>query len=143
VSGIWLGSMLTSRLVDRFELKTYLVAANAVSVAAAFGFLAAVVSGHLTVALMVGSMLVYNIGVGCAGPTALVQAMSVKRNVLGSASGLYGFAQMAVGAALTALAGLGRDPALAAGVVLVLAGIVAQASFWIAFRHEAGARPAV
>jgi hypothetical protein len=64
-------------------------------------------------------MLVYNIGVGCAGPTALVQAMSVNRHVLGSASGLYGFTQMAVGAALTALAGLGRDPALAAGVVLV------------------------
>ena len=143
VSGIWLGSMLTSRLVDRFELKTYLVVANAVSVAAAFGFLSVVVTGHLTVALMVGLMLVYNIGVGCAGPTALVQAMSVNRNVLGSASGLYGFAQMAVGAALTALAGLGRDPALAAGVVLVLAGIVAQASFWIAIRHEAGARPAV
>jgi MFS transporter, DHA1 family, multidrug resistance protein len=143
VSGIWLGSMLTSRLVDRFELKAYLVAANAVSVAAAFGFLAVVVTGHLTVALMVGLMFVYNVGVGCAGPTALVQAMSVNRNVLGSASGLYGFAQMAVGAALTALAGLGRDPALAAGVVLVLAGIVAQASFWIAIRHEAGARPAV
>jgi DHA1 family bicyclomycin/chloramphenicol resistance-like MFS transporter len=49
---------------------------------------------------------------------------------------------MTVGAALTALAGLGRDPALAAGVVLVLAGIVAQASFWIAIRHEAGAPPA-
>jgi MFS transporter, DHA1 family, multidrug resistance protein len=68
--------------------------------------------------------------------------MSVNRHVLGSASGLYGFIQMAVGAALTALAGFGRDPALAAGVVLVLAGIVAQASFWIAIRHEAGAPPA-
>ena len=57
VSGIWLGSMLTSRLVDRFPLKTFLVTANGVSVAAAFGFLAAVLSGHLTVALMVGLML--------------------------------------------------------------------------------------
>jgi MFS transporter, DHA1 family, multidrug resistance protein len=137
VSGIWFGSMLTSRFVDRFPLRTYLVAANAVSVAAALGFLIVVLTGHLTVALMVGLMLVYNIGVGCAGPTALVQAMSVNRQVLGSASGLYGFTQMAVGAGLTALAGLGRDPALAAGVVLMLAGIVAQASFWIAIRHEA------
>ena len=137
VSGIWFGSMLTSRFVDQFPLRTYLVAANAVSVAAALGFLIVVLTGHLTVALMVGLMLVYNIGVGCAGPTALVQAMSVNRQVLGSASGLYGFTQMAVGAGLTALAGLGRDPALAAGVVLMLAGIVAQASFWIAIRHEA------
>ena len=137
VSGIWFGSMLTSRFVDQFPLRTYLVAANAVSVAAALGFLIVVLTGHLTVTLMVGLMLVYNIGVGCAGPTALVQAMSVNRQVLGSASGLYGFTQMAVGAGLTALAGLGSDPALAAGVVLMLAGIVAQASFWIAIRHEA------
>jgi len=139
VSGIWLGSMFTSRFIDRFPLRAFLVAANGVTVAAAVGFLAAVLAGHLTVGLMIGLMLVYNIGVGCAGPTALVQAMSVNRHVLGSASGLYGFTQMAVGAALTALAGLGRDPALAAGVVLVIAGIVAQASFWIAIRHEAGA----
>jgi DHA1 family bicyclomycin/chloramphenicol resistance-like MFS transporter len=143
VSGIWFGSMLTSRFVDRFPLKTYLVTANAVSVAAALGFLIAVVAGHLTVALMVGLMLAFNIGVGCAGPTALVQAMSVNRHVLGSASGLYGFTQMAVGAALTALAGLGRDPAMAAGVVLTLAGVVAQSSFWIAIRHEAAASHAV
>ena len=142
VSGIWLGSMLTSRFVNRFALKTFLVSANAVSVVAALGFLLAVLSGHLTILLMVGLMLLYNVGVGCAGPAALVQAMSVNRHVLGSASGLYGFTQMAVGAALTAFAGLGRDPALSAGVVLVLAGIVAQASFWIAIRHESGAPPA-
>jgi DHA1 family bicyclomycin/chloramphenicol resistance-like MFS transporter len=142
VSGIWLGSMMTTRLVARFSLKRFLIAANAVSVAAAFAFLAAVMTGHLSLAAMVGLMFVFNFGVGCAGPVALVQALSINRHVVGSASGLYGFTQMAVGAALTALAGLGRDPALSAGVVLALAGIIAQASFFIAMRSEARAKPA-
>ncbi len=137
VSGVWLGSVLTSRLVAKFSLRRFLVAANALSVAAAFALLALVLSGGLSLVPMVGLMLLYNVGVGSAAPAALVQAISVNKRAVGSASGLYGFAQMAVGAALTALAGLGRDPALAAAVVLALAGVVAQASFFIAMRHEA------
>ena len=136
VSGVWFGSVLTSRLVVRFALKRFLVAVNGLSVAAAFALLAVVLTGHLSLAALVGLMLVYNVGVGAAAPAALVQAISVNRHAVGSASGLYGFAQMAVGAALTALAGLGHDPALAAAIVLTLAGVVAQASFWIAIRYE-------
>lgn len=139
VSGLWLGSVMTSRLVARFPLKTYVVAVNALSVAAAVGFLGVVLTGHLSLATLIGLMLLYNVGVGCAAPAALVLAISVNRRAVGSASGLYGFAQMAVGAALTALAGLGRDPALAAAAVLALAGVLAQLSFWIAIRHEARA----
>jgi len=136
VSGVWLGSVLTSRLAARFELRKFLVAVNALSVVAAFGFLALVLSGRLSLAPLVGLMLVYNVGVGCAAPAALVQAISVDRRAVGSASGLYGFAQMAVGAALTALTSLGRDPALAAAAALAMAGVVAQLSFWIAIRCE-------
>ena len=69
-----------------------------------------------------------------AAPAALTQAIGVNPVVIGSASGLYGFTQMAVGAACTALAGLGPDPALAAALVLVAAGLVAQLSFQIATR---------
>ncbi len=143
VSGVWFGSMLTSRLVQRFSLKRFLVSVNALSVAAAFALLALVLSGHLSLAPMVGLMLIYNVGVGSAAPAALVQAISVNKHAVGSASGLYGFAQMAVGAGLVALAGLGSDPALSAAVVLALAGVVAQASFFIAMRHEEGLAPKV
>ena len=136
VSGVWLGSVLTSRIVTKVSLRRFLVAANGVSVAAALALLAVVATGHLSLTLVVGLMFVFNVGVGSAAPAALVQAISVNKHAVGSASGLYRFAQMAVGAALTALAGLGRDPALAAAIVLVLAGAIAQASFWIAHRDE-------
>jgi DHA1 family bicyclomycin/chloramphenicol resistance-like MFS transporter len=69
-----------------------------------------------------------------ASPAALTEAISVNRHVTGSASGLYGSTQMAVGALCTALVGLGADPALSASLVLVGAGIVGQAAFWIAQR---------
>jgi MFS transporter, DHA1 family, multidrug resistance protein len=70
--------------------------------------------------------------VGAAAPAALVKAISVNPRVTGTASGLYGLIQMAVGAVLVALAGLGANPALASALVLLGAGVVAQTSFWVA-----------
>ncbi len=104
------------------------------SVVAAFVFLAAVLSDELSVPLTVGTMFLFTLGVGIAAPAALTQAVSVNPNVIGSASGLYGFAQMAVGAICTAAAGAGSNPALATAVVLVVTGCLAQASFWAAGR---------
>ncbi|MGD9510471.1 MAG: Bcr/CflA family efflux MFS transporter [Geminicoccaceae bacterium] len=134
VLGVWIGSVLASRLVGRMPLRRLLVGANALSVAAALLLLAIVLAGRLSVAWVVGTMFLFTLGVGTAAPAAVAQALSVNPLVIGSASGLYGFTQMAVGALCTALAGLGPDPALAAALVLSTAGIVAQLSFWVATR---------
>jgi DHA1 family bicyclomycin/chloramphenicol resistance-like MFS transporter len=113
-------------------LTRFVMVANAVSVAAAASFLALLIFDQATLARTIATMFVFGVGVGAAAPAALVQAISVNPRVTGAASGLYGSIQMAVGAALVALAGLGADPALASAVVLVAAGFVAQASFWVA-----------
>ena len=81
-------------------------------------------------------MFFFTLGIGSASPVALTEAISVNPKVIGSASGLYGFSQMAIGAVCTALAGLGQSPGLAAAIVLAGAGIVAQGAFWIAFRSR-------
>jgi DHA1 family bicyclomycin/chloramphenicol resistance-like MFS transporter len=142
VSGIWLGSVLASRLISRISLKRLLIGANAVGCVAALALLAIVLSGRLGVALTIGVMFVFCVGVGVAAPVALTQAISVKPRVVGSASGLYGFAQMAVGAVCTALAGLGADAALSAALVLAGASLIGQASFWIAARRAKASGPA-
>ncbi len=142
ISGIWLGSVLTSRLILKVPLKRLLVGANLLSVVAAAVFLAAVLTETLSVPLVIGAMFIYTVGVGVAAPVALAQAVSVNPHVIGSASGLYGFAQMAVGAICTMLVGIGSHPALATSTVLMGAGIVAQVSFWIALRSHAARRPA-
>lgn len=113
-----------------------LIRANMMSVLAAFVLLGVVLTAHLTVALALGCTFVFAVGVGIAGLPALTQAISVNPRVIGSASGLYGFTQMAVGGLCTALAGLGHDPALAATSVLAIAGLVGQLSFWTALRWQ-------
>ena len=98
ISGVWLGSLLTSRLISKVPTERLLVSANLASVLAAFLFLGLVLLGYLSVASMMGCMFVFAMGSGMASPTALALAMSVSPEVAGSASGLYGFTQMVVGA---------------------------------------------
>lgn len=137
VSGVWLGSFLTSHLIQRVRVDRLMIRSNALSVLAAFVLLGGVLMGHLSVALAVGAMFLFTVGAGMASPAALTQAISVNPQVIGSASGLYGSTQMAVGALCTALAGMGHtNPALAAAIVLAGAGIVAQLSFAVALRHQ-------
>jgi DHA1 family bicyclomycin/chloramphenicol resistance-like MFS transporter len=135
IGGVWIGSVIASRLIGRLPIGRLMVQANLVSVAAAAVCLGALLLGIANVPLIVGSMFVFTVGVGVAAPAALTQAVSVNPRVIGSASGLYGFAQMAVGAICTALAGIGANPALAATLILTVAGIIAQAAFWLAQRR--------
>lgn len=145
VSGVWLGSFLTSHLISRVHLDKLMTRSNLLSTVAAFVLLGAAFTQRLSVPLIVASMFLYTVGAGMASPAALTRAISVNPLVIGSASGLYGATQMAVGAVCTALAGLGhRNPALSAALVLAVASIVAQVSFAVALRAQkkAGAVPA-
>lgn len=134
VLGVWVGSILASRLIAHVSVGRLLVGANGVSVAAAFILLAVVLLDRLTVPLAIVTVFTFCVGVGTAAPAALTEALSVNPRVGGSASGLYGAVQMAVGALCTTLAGVGSDPALAAALVLAGSGIIAQATFWMAGR---------
>ncbi len=140
VAGVSLGSILASRLVARFPIERLLAWASGAAVLAAFVLLGIVGGGALSVPLLLGPMFVFTVGVGLASPMALTKAVGVNPKVIGSAAGLYGSAQMAIGALCITLAGLGHDPALAAASVLAGAGVVGQAAFWIAARAEGNAR---
>jgi DHA1 family bicyclomycin/chloramphenicol resistance-like MFS transporter len=137
LAGVWIGSVIATRLIPRTPIDRLAVWANLVSVLASFAFLAAVLSGHLSVPLAIGPMVLFGMGAGIASPAALSQAISVNPAVIGSASGLYGFSQMGVGAICTALVGAGSDPALTAALILVGAGVIGQIAFWTALHHRA------
>nr|WP_255592492.1 multidrug effflux MFS transporter [Bordetella sp. BOR01] len=139
VSGVWLGSMLTTRLIGKLPMERLLVAGNALSAVAAVAFLVLVLSGHVAVAPIIVMMFFYTFGAGIAGPTALTLAIGVNPRAIGSASGLYGAVQMGVGALCTALAGLGPSPALSTALVLAGAGVLGQLSFWVASRGRGAA----
>jgi DHA1 family bicyclomycin/chloramphenicol resistance-like MFS transporter len=139
LAGVWIGSVAATRLIPLLPIDRLAVWANLLSVLASFALLGAVLSGHLSVLLAIAPMFVFGMGAGVASPAALAQAISVNPEVIGSASGLYGFSQMGVGAICTALVGIGGDPALAAALILVSAGVIGQIAFWIALRYRATA----
>jgi DHA1 family bicyclomycin/chloramphenicol resistance-like MFS transporter len=134
VLGMWIGSIIASRLIRRVKIGRLLLTANLVSLAAACVLFTATVGGFLSVPIVVVAMFIFMVGVGTAAPAALAEAISVNPHISGSASGLYGFTQMAVGALCTALAAFGTDPAFSATLVLVTAGFVAQIAFRTALR---------
>jgi MFS transporter, DHA1 family, multidrug resistance protein len=137
ITGAWFGTLAASRAVGRFPMHRLLVIANLLSCTAAATLLLFVLSGHLSVTLAVLSMIVFTFGAGMSSPLALTAALSVNPRIAGSASGLYGFGQMGVGAVCTAVVGIGANPALAASTVLLATGILAQLSFWIAGARSA------
>lgn len=134
IIGISIGNWMASRLIARASIDRVLLVAGAVSVAATLALLAVVLAGWLNVAWAMGCMFVFTLCVGIGGPSALAQALSLNPRLAGSASGLYGFTQMAVGAVCSGLAGLGRDPALSAALVLVGAAVVGQVALRVALR---------
>ena len=137
IVGVSIGNILASRLIGRFSIERLLVAGNLVSLAAAVAVLAVFLVLRPGVPAIEALMIVYCVGAGLCSPAVSTLSISVDPRLIGSAAGLYGFMQMAVGAACTTLAGLGRDPAVAACTVLVGAALVAQASFRIALRTPA------
>jgi DHA1 family bicyclomycin/chloramphenicol resistance-like MFS transporter len=142
ILGMALGDLLIGRLVHRIGAERLMVGADIFSLLSACALLGVVRLGRLSVASAVGLMVVFTFGVGMVSLAALTKAVSVDPPVIGSAAGLYGFSQMAVGALCSSLAGVGRDPALAASTVLVLAGACAQDAFWAAGRRDIARRRA-
>jgi DHA1 family bicyclomycin/chloramphenicol resistance-like MFS transporter len=63
---------------------------------------------------------------------AMSAALGVNPAIAASASGLYGALQMAIGAACATLSGVGGNPAVAVGAVLLAAGVLAQICFRLA-----------
>ena len=138
VAGASLGVWLTSRLVGRVPIQQLMMRANAASTLGAFVFLGAVLSGHLSVTWTLIPLFVFMFGSGMGNPAAVTLAIGVNTRIIGSASGLYGFTQMFIGAVCTALVGLGHNPTLAAATILAVTSAIGQISFWIAIRARQG-----
>lgn len=133
IIGAWMGSLTTSRLVGRAPAHRFMITGNFLSCIGAAAFLYFAATGAHSIATIILPMFLYTYGAGMASPASLAQSLSVNPEVAGSASGLYGFAQMAIGALCAALVALGSDAALSAGIILLSAAVLAQLSFWIGF----------
>ena len=136
MAGFSLGNALTSRLMRSLSGERVLFGANLVSLVSAAVLLLLVATGRMSVVAVVGLLFLFTVGAGAASPVSMVKAISVAPRLTGSAAGLYGFGQMAVGAICTALVSLGRDPALTSALVLTAMAALARGAYGVATRHE-------
>lgn len=136
IVGMSAGNALTGRLIRRIPMERLMLAGNMICLVSAGFLLAIVLGGVLSLYGILGAMLVFTCGAGMASPAALTKAISVDPDHIGSAAGLYGCAQMTVGALCTTLAAVGGDPALSAALVLTGAALLGQVAFWVALARE-------
>ena len=130
--GIWLGCFASNRLVDKLSIDKMIVLGSCISIACSLIFFIFVLFGYLNVYTIITPIIIYCFGVGITSPAALTKALNINPLVAGSASGIYGFFQMVIGALCTSLSGLGNNPAFSAACVLLGSCIIAQMCFKIA-----------
>ena len=135
LAGVPIGSFGSSRFARRVPSVLLLRATSAIALTGAVLFFAVAAIGNLTVATVLGPMILFSVGVGAASPVAITAAISTDPHLIGAASGLYGFVQMANGAVCTSMVGLiPADPAFAAAIVLLAGLLLGQSFFLLAAR---------
>ncbi len=138
VFAVAIGNLVIRLTHGRVPLRRLLGIANWVTLLSGLAMVAVVLFTPLTAFGFIAPVFVFCIATGVTGPIATTEALSLRPELAGAASGLYGFSQMAVAALCTVLAGLGRDPALSAGLVLAGVGVVAMVAFRMAARSQRG-----
>ena len=126
ISGVTLGSFAANRLAARLGMRRAVRAGACLSAAAAAALLTQDLAGLLSVPTILAPMFFFMIAAGFTGPVSVAGAISADPRLIGSASGLYGFIQMGVGALCTLLASLWHAPS-ATPVALILLGSAALA----------------
>ncbi|QNN58533.1 multidrug effflux MFS transporter [Diaphorobacter ruginosibacter] len=134
--GMGVGNAITRRLVLNVPVERLLVFGNGLSIASAVIFLGLELAGWLNLPAVVVLMLFFAMGSGTASPAALSKTLMVDAHHVGSAAGMYGFSQMALGALFTLMVGWGSNPALSAAIVLIGAAVAGQVGVQFAIRQE-------
>ena len=142
VSGVWLGNAVCGRLLNVIPIDRLLTGGNLLSAVSVLALLGCVLAGVMDTTLTMVLMFIFCVGAGACSPAALTLAMSVNPQVIGSASGLYGCTQMAIGAICTSLAGLGGSPLRSAVLVIAAACVLSQLALRMAQSRAGGRQPA-
>jgi MFS transporter, DHA1 family, multidrug resistance protein len=120
-AGIWIGSITASRLAHRMRPERLLMGGGLCACASALGFLTLVLGGWLCVPALVLVIGLFLFGAGLSGPPALTLAIGVNPVASASGSGIYGAAQMAIGALCSLGSALGTDAAVSSAITVTLA----------------------
>ncbi|WP_326536585.1 Bcr/CflA family efflux MFS transporter [Pseudorhodoferax sp.] len=124
VLGAGAGNAVTTWLARRVAGDRLMFAGVLLSTLAGGALLALVLAQALGTLQLLLALLVFTFGTGITNPVVMARALGVLPQLTGSAAGLFGCLQMAIGAGMTVLASLGSDPAVTAGLLLLGAGLL-------------------
>lgn len=130
------GSAMAQRLVRHFTVSRLLIGASLVGATGGLALLTVGATGQLSVAAVMVAITIFAIGNGLSSPLALSRSVGINPRLIGSAAGLHGFMQQGIGALCAALAGLGSNPALTAGLVVGGSAMTGVLAFTVADRLE-------
>ena len=125
--GFLLGSFLSNRMAARFGVDGLIGIGTAVVIAAGSLMIALTLLHTASPYVIIGPMILICCGSGLITPNAVAGSLGVKAGIVGAASGLSSFMQMAGAAGATAALSLG-----ASGSPIVLAAIIAFAGLFAA-----------
>jgi MFS transporter, DHA1 family, multidrug resistance protein len=136
MAGVAAGSFLANRVAGRIRVQVALRLANSFAIAGAALFMLADLSGMLSVTTVIAPVVLFMVGAGMASPFALAGAVSVNSHAIGTASGLYGFTQMAYGAFCTVVVEIWHPGSVfTVAVVLLGSAVLGQAALSLAVRR--------
>jgi MFS transporter, DHA1 family, multidrug resistance protein len=137
MAGVAGGSLTANRIAGRIRTALALRVANSIAIIGAACFMAADLTGVLTVATVIAPVVVFMIGACMASPFALSGAVSVNPHAIGAASGLYGFTQMGYGALCTVAVEVWRPGSVfTVAVVLLGSALLGQGALSLAARRS-------
>ncbi len=135
IIGFSIDSFVANRLVRRVDPLRLMLVTSAIATTGAALFAGLEAGGHLTVATVLASILVFTIGSGTVSPMALSTAIGVQPGMIGAAAGLYGFCQMGYGAICTLVVSQWHEnPAEGAAVVLLGSTATGFVALWLGVR---------
>ena len=104
-AGVLMGNALAGRLTMRLGVERMVLMGILLALAAAVLLTALAAAGYLGVAVIIGPMVLFFIGMGIVFPNAMAGALGPFPKTAGAASALLGFLQLGVAAVASTIAG--------------------------------------
>ncbi len=133
--GVSLGYAISARASRTVSTRALLLGANGFSLACAVALWLQLGMGQPSVVGVTATLFLYCVGGGICSPAVVTKAMSIVPGVAGSASGIFGCGQMAIGALCATLSGMGGDPGRTAALVMMVAASIGQVALRVATRR--------
>jgi DHA1 family bicyclomycin/chloramphenicol resistance-like MFS transporter len=130
VVGYLTGTLAAGRWTLRFGIESLVMAGTLLALTGGVAMAAIALTGHLSVAAIIGPMMLYMAGMGLVMPNAIAGAMGPFPQVAGTASALLGFCQMAIAAAASLVVGwMSQRSQLPLALAITVSAAIAATAF--------------